>query len=91
VSDDYDEDYFDEEGVTCPRCDGHRTVNCYCGGDQCFCENYGEKDCPLCWGEGYVDQDAADKYLEQEREMAAVLRKAWEEAAAKDKDEKSDV
>jgi hypothetical protein len=86
MSDDYDEDYFDEEGVTCPRCDGWRTVTCYCGGDQCYCTNDGEKDCPLCWGEGYVDQDKADKYLEQEREMAAVMRRFLEDAEAKDKE-----
>lgn len=82
--DDYDyEDY--DEGPVCPRCDGRGTVSCHCGGDLCFCENQGEKDCPLCWGEGYVSQDKADKYLEQEREMMAVMRKAWEEAEAAEK------
>lgn len=37
--------------VLCPRCDGHQTVNCHCGGDLCVCENYGEKPCPFCGGE----------------------------------------
>lgn len=87
---DYDDPYDDyDEGPPCPRCDGHRTVNCYCGGDQCYCENYGEKDCPLCYGEGVADPKRAEKYLETEREMMAVMRKAWKEAEAKDK-EKAD-
>ncbi|HKJ60616.1 MAG TPA: hypothetical protein VKA94_01280 [Hyphomicrobiales bacterium] len=96
MSDDYDpfdDDYYDDdgEGPPCPRCDGDGIVNCYCGGDQCFCENHGEKDCPLCYGEGVADPARAEKYLESEREMMAVMRKAWKEAAAKDKEEKSDV
>lgn len=82
--DDYEYEDFDD-GPPCPRCDGQRTVNCYCGGDFCICENYGERDCPLCFGEGVADPKRAEKYLENEREMMAVMRKAWDEAEAKKK------
>ena len=47
---------FDEEFIQCPRCSGWGHINCYCGGDLCVCENYGEKDCPLCHGEGDVSE-----------------------------------
>lgn len=82
--DPFDDDYFDDdgEGPPCPRCDGDGTVNCYCGGDFCVCENYGEKDCPLCHGEGVADPERAEKYLETEREMVTFLRNALEEAKA---------
>ena len=71
-----DEDMFGEyDGPPCPRCDGHRTVACHCGGDLCVCLNYGEKDCPLCYGEGVADPKRAEKYLENQREFAAAMRK----------------
>jgi len=37
----------------CDRCQGMGIAECYCGGDQCYCENYGEMECPRCGGEGY--------------------------------------
>lgn len=85
MADDFD-DYYDDydEGPPCPLCDGWKTVNCYCGGDQCYCENYGEKDCPLCYGEGVASPERAEAYLAHDREMAAVMRKFWEERKAKD-------
>jgi hypothetical protein len=43
--DDYDyEDDMPAGHVMCPRCDGHRTVDCHCGGDLCVCENYGVRE-----------------------------------------------
>lgn len=82
MSDTYDPYDYEYDGPPCPRCDGMRTVSCHCGGDLCVCENYGEKDCPLCFGEGVADPKRAEKYLEQEREMMAVMRKAWDSAEA---------
>ena len=43
-----DQGFYEDEGITCPRCMGNRTVDCHCGGDLCVCENYGERDCPTC-------------------------------------------
>jgi hypothetical protein len=40
--------------------------------------------CPLCYGEGVASPERAEAYLENEREMAAVMRKWWEEQEAKD-------
>lgn len=71
---DYDDyDYDEHGGCVCPNCMGMRSVNCYCGGDLCVCENCGEKDCPTCWGEGEVSQEVYDKYLTCVREMAQAL------------------
>jgi hypothetical protein len=74
MGDEHFDDFDDEaDGVLCPRCDGLQTVSCHCGGDLCFCENNGEKDCPFCGGEfggrGYVSEERADAYLKREREM----------------------
>lgn len=74
------EHYFDDEneGPPCPKCDGQRTVNCHCGGDFCFCENDGERDCPLCYGEGVASPERAERYLQFQREMYDVMRKGLE-------------
>ena len=85
ADDDYD--YYEEpipEGhVLCPRCDGHMSVACHCGGDLCVCENYGEEACPLCGGEyggeGYVAKEKADAYLATRAEMYKVLQKSLSE------------
>lgn len=47
-------DFYDEqEGAEwCDRCQGLGTADCHCGGDQCYCENAGEMECPQCDGEG---------------------------------------
>ena len=39
-----------EPGQYCHYCNNDGVVNCYCGGDQCYCENHGERDCPRCYG-----------------------------------------
>lgn len=51
----YDESgrYWPHDAEWCDRCQGMGIANCYCGGDQCYCENYGEMECPRCGGEGY--------------------------------------
>lgn len=53
---------FDEDYRLCPRCSGFGTIDCHCGGDLCVCENYGERDCPLCYGEGEVSDAVRDRY-----------------------------
>lgn len=78
------EDFYDDDPpipdghVLCPRCDGHQEVPCYCGGDFCICENYGDKPCPLCGGayggEGYVSEERAEQYLRKQAEFHAVIR-----------------
>lgn len=43
------EDHPDDETMKfCTNCQNSGSVNCYCGGDQCFCENQGEIYCPYC-------------------------------------------
>lgn len=72
--------------VLCPRCDGHQTVNCHCGGDLCVCENYGEKPCPFCGGEydgeGYVTKERADIYIAKQAEYVKAFRDGWAKAEA---------
>ncbi len=41
-----------DEGEPCRRCEGSGWEECYCGGDMCVCENFGEYDCPRCGGSG---------------------------------------
>ena len=40
----------------CDYCCGTGTLDCYCGGDLCICENNGEYECPHCYGD--YDEDA---------------------------------
>ena len=77
--------YCQHEGPPCPKCDGFRIVSCHCGGDLCVCDNNGEKDCPLCYGEGVASTARAEKHLKHQREMHAVMQKVWAEDAAKQK------
>jgi hypothetical protein len=81
-----DPDDFDE-GPPCPRCYGDRVVNCYCGGDQCYCENHGERNCPLCYGEGVASPKRAEAYLENEREMGKVMLEWWKSQIEERSDE----
>lgn len=69
----------------CPKCSGQRIVSCHCGGDLCVCDNQGERDCPLCYGEGDVKKERAQKYLSHEREMHAAFQKAWTDSETKGK------
>lgn len=67
-----DDDDF-SEGVTCPRCSGWGEVNCHCGGDQCYCDNNGTADCPLCYGEREVTEATYEAYQKRQREMMAAF------------------
>ena len=74
------DDFYDEgEGCMCPRCMGQGSLNCYCGGDQCYCENQGDVDCSLCLGDGEVSQERYDAYCKRENEMHAAFHgfKYW--------------
>lgn len=73
---DHYDDGFDVGCVMCPKCMGQGSVNCHCGGDLCVCENYGERDCPVCHGEGEVTEERSDKWFERQRE----IHKAFHEA-----------
>lgn len=74
-----EEDFYgdDRDGVICPRCSGDGTVDCYCGGDFCVCDNHGERDCPTCHGEGEVSEQREAQYLENQRLAHEAMRKAW--------------
>jgi hypothetical protein len=74
VSEDYFDDELPENAVWCDRCQGMGIANCYCGGDQCYCENYGEMECPRCHGEGFYVPTPAQ--LKREAELRDVLAKA---------------
>lgn len=77
-------DYEDFGGCEpCPKCNGDGTVDCYCCGDLCCCENYGEKTCGLCNGEGEVSQERAEKYLKRQREVHAAFQAGWTAAQSK--------
>jgi len=85
---DDDYDHWDDEDrcpaghTLCPRCDGQQTVSCHCGGDLCVCDNYGERECPLCGGEyggeGYVTKETSERYLKRQAEMHAAFRAGME-------------
>lgn len=66
-----------DDGVICPRCTGGGSVSCHCGGDLCVCDNYGERDCPVCFGEGSVSPEREALYLKAESEAMAAIRAAW--------------
>lgn len=54
-------------GEYCDRCNNTGEVDCYCGGDLCVCDNYGEMVCPRC--DGRAGQDVfADGELYDERD-----------------------
>lgn len=75
LSDDWD----DDGSVICPRCMGDRTVDCHCGGDLCICENYGERDCPTCDGEGVVSTERDEQYAESRRQAHAAMKRVFGE------------
>jgi len=78
---DFTEDYDDDrDGIPCPRCQGGGTVDCHCGGDLCVCLNYGERDCPTCYGEGEVSEELHARYRESERAAHAAMQRFWAEA-----------
>ena len=40
-------------------CGGTRSLNCYCGGDQCVCHHHGETECQGCGDCLCPDEDAS--------------------------------
>ena len=84
-----EEGFYDESGnwwpadaEWCDRCQGLGIADCHCGGDQCYCENYGEMECPQCHGEGYFVPTPAFK--EARKQHAIWLRDLWNRAGAHD-------
>ncbi|QIF82488.1 hypothetical protein [Brevundimonas sp. 'scallop'] len=77
MSDGDEYEYDDRDGITCPRCQGDGTVDCHCGGDLCVCENYGERDCPVCGGDGEVSEMVEAQYEESRRQAYEAMRKVW--------------
>lgn len=67
---------FDEDYCQCPRCSGWGFIDCHCGGDLCVCKNYGERDCPLCEGEGAVSEALCEAYEARQRENARLFAEA---------------
>lgn len=41
----------------CTHCNNTGSIDCYCGGDLCVCENQGEEPCPYCDGWSGFDCD----------------------------------
>ena len=70
-----DFDFMPDESAVCPKCMGMCSVDCYCGGDLCVCDNYGEMDCPLCNGEGEVSNALYESYLESRRKAHEAFAK----------------
>jgi len=62
---------FDTDFAPCPRCSGWGHIDCHCGGDLCVCDNYGERDCPLCHGEGVITEEQHARWTEAKRQHDA--------------------
>ena len=58
---------------------GDGTVDCHCGGDLCICENYGERDCPTCDGEGEVSGERESQYFENLRLAREAMKRVFGE------------
>jgi hypothetical protein len=71
---DFGEDDLPEGSVWCDRCQGSGVADCHCGGDQCYCENYGEMECPRCHGEGFYVP--TPKQIAAEAEMSRIMGEA---------------
>lgn len=78
--DESDRSNYEDEGPVCPHCGGLATVICRCGGDQCYCDNYGEKECPVCWGEGRVSDERHEAYCVAERANAGAWAAAYQKS-----------
>lgn len=63
--------YLSDDDVTCPRCSGGGYIDCHCGGDLCVCDNYGDRPCPLCHGDGQISEATYDRYEAAQREWWA--------------------
>lgn len=70
---------YEPDGILCPRCQGGGTVDCHCGGDLCVCENYGERDCPTCHGEGEVSEEREATYFENQRAAFEAMQRVFKD------------
>lgn len=68
---------FDTDYACCPRCSGYGIIDCHCGGDLCVCENHGDRDCPLCHGEGEVSLETHAQWTAAKRQHYDALHAAW--------------
>jgi hypothetical protein len=73
--DDFDYEERPEGSEWCDRCQGLGMADCRCGGDQCYCQNYGEMECPTCHGEGWWVPTPAQ--LAARAEHAKWLKEWW--------------
>lgn len=73
------DDYDECDQPQCPHCMGLMEVDCHCGGDLCVCENWGYMPCPVCHGDGFVSEERYERYEENMRKQAALMRSAWPE------------
>ena len=78
-SSDYDDFDFIDDGhlVVCPRCNGDGSVNCYCGGDQCYCDNQGDAPCPICYEEGEVTNEVYEWYIQRQRDSHVFMKEIF--------------
>ena len=70
-TDPYEDDFLSDGCVTCPKCQGMGTVPDF--------ENWHDEDCRLCFGEGEVKIERADRYDAIQADLSAVLAKALED------------
>jgi hypothetical protein len=77
--DDFDYEDRPEGAEWCDRCQGLGMADCYCGGDQCYCQNNGEMECPTCHGEGWWVPTPAQ--LTARAETAKWMRELWAKVA----------
>lgn len=71
----FDDEYDDRDLVICPNCMGSGEVNCYCGGDLCICDNYGDAPCPVCHGDGEVSEERSARYFDNQRKNWDAIQK----------------
>jgi hypothetical protein len=75
---DFRDDDLPENALWCDRCQGLGMAECYCGGDQCYCDNNGEMECPQCDGEGFYVPTA--RQIQRDAGMHAALSAALAQA-----------
>ena len=78
----YDDGEMPEGAEWCDRCQGSGITDCRCGGDQCYCRNGGEMDCPTCHGEGFWTPTPAQ--LEARAKHAEWMQDWWARMAKTD-------
>lgn len=85
MSEDRDYDEYGDDLPPCPHCSGDGEVPCYCGGDLCVCDNNGYAMCPVCGGEGEVTLERYQRYEQNQRKNAEMMRAVWDKIEAERK------